>query len=256
MFMKIFKRILLALFLSIFLVTFIFTAVFIYIYKSHYVAPILMYHSVCLKPNPKDKLTVSVDAFQRQMDFLKRNRYNVLPLENLVSLIKEKKRIPPKTIALTFDDGYKDNYTYAFAILKKYHFPATIFVIVNEIGRSDRLSWDEIKEMRDSGLISIGSHTLGAEPLVNLQSEEEIKREIFDSKKILEKKLGQQITSFSYPEGRFNSQIRRLVIDAGYKLAVATSPGKKFSCDDIFVLKRLRISENAKNLFVFWIETS
>jgi len=61
---------------------------------------------------------------------------------------------------------------------------------------------------------------------------------------------------FSYPEGRFDDKIRQLVIDAGYRLAVATHPGKYYPNDDIFALKRLRISENAKGLFVFWAETS
>lgn len=68
--------------------------------------------------------------------------------------------------------------------------------------------------------------------------------------------MGCPVNAFSYPEGRFNDRIRKLVINAGYKLAVATNPGKKFPSDDIFALKRLRISSTSNNLFVFWIETS
>ena len=74
--------------------------------------------------------------------------------------------------------------------------------------------------------------------------------------KILEEKLGRRINAFSYPAGRFNDRIRQLVMAAGYKLAVATNPGKKFADDDIFALKRLRISANSNNLFIFWVETS
>jgi len=110
--------------------------------------------------------------------------------------------------------------------------------------------------MQDSGLIHFGSHTLGPEPLINIKSGQEIKKQIFDSKKILEEKLGRRVDMFSYPEGLFNEKIKQLVKDAGYKLAVATNPGKKFANDDIFALKRLRISANADNLFVYWIETS
>ena len=124
------------------------------------------------------------------------------------------------------------------------------------MGRSDRLSWDEIKAMQDSGIITFGSHTLGAEPLINIKSEQEIKKQIFDSKKILEERLGRLINAFSYPEGRFNNKIKQLVMDAGYKLAVAVNPGKKFANDDEFALKRLRISANCNNLFIFWVETS
>jgi peptidoglycan/xylan/chitin deacetylase (PgdA/CDA1 family) len=190
------------------------------------------------------------------MHFLKNQRYNVLSLETVANLIKERKRIPAKTVAITFDDGYKDNYIYAFPVLKKYRLPATIFVIINEVDRDDRLNWNEMKVMQDTGLIAFGSHTLGPKPLVEIESEKEVKRQIFDSKKILEEKLGLPVIAFSYPEGRFNDKIKELVIAAGYRLAVTTNPGKKFANDDVFALKRLRISETARNLFVFWIETS
>jgi peptidoglycan/xylan/chitin deacetylase (PgdA/CDA1 family) len=211
------------------------------------------------KINPyAQRLIVSPQAFERQMLFLKEHHYNVAPLETLASLIRDKKKIPPKTIAITFDDGNRDNYTNAFPILKKYGLPATMFIIVNEVGRpqGDRLSWDEIKLMQGSGIITFGSHTLGPEPLINIKSEEDLKKQIFDSKKILEEKLGRKMNAFSYPEGRFNDHIRQLVINAGYKLAVAANPGKKFPNDDIFALKRLRISSSSDNLFIFWIETS
>ena len=108
--------------------------------------------------------------------------------------------------------------------------------------------------MQESGLITIGSHTIGPEPLINIKSEDELKKQIFDSKKILEEKLGRPANLFSYPGGFFNKHIKDLVIAAGYKGAVATSPGKRYPNNDIFALKRLRISESTRNLFVFWFE--
>jgi len=231
----------------------VFTVNFI---RGRYVTPIIMYHSVTPAASPRNMLAITDATFERQMDFLKSRRYNVVPLETLAAMIREKKRIPPKTISITFDDGYKDNYIYAFPILKKYNLPATLFVIINEVERPDRVSWDEIKQMQDSGLITIGSHTIGPQPLIDYKSKDELKKQIFDSKKVLEEKLGLQVNTFSYPGGMFNSAIRQLVIDAGYKCAVATNPGKKFPSDDIFALKRLRISSNCHNLFVYWVETS
>lgn len=227
--------------------------------RQNYVVPILMYHSISPQQNPYIKsLIVSPQNFQRQMRFLKNNRYNVVTLEALADLIKKKKRIPPRTLAITFDDGYKDNYAYAFPILKKYNLPATIFLIVNEISRpqNDRLNWDEIKAMQDTGIITFGSHSLGPQPLLNIKSEEDLRKQIFDSKRILEERLGRGVSAFSYPEGRFNAQIKRLIVDAGYQLAVVTSPGKRFPNDDIFALKRLRISSTSDNLFIFWFETN
>jgi peptidoglycan/xylan/chitin deacetylase (PgdA/CDA1 family) len=215
-----------------------------------------MYHSVNPKVQPENRLAASVKSFERQMRFLKRCRYNVLPLEALANLVKERKKLPPRSIAITFDDGYKDNYIYAFPILKKYGLPATVFIIVNEVGRSDRLSWDEIKAMRDSGIITFGSHTLGPQPLTDIKSEDGLRRQIFDSKKILEERFSCPVNMFSYPAGRFNAAIRQLVMEAGYRLAVATSPGKRFANDDVFALKRLRISSLSDNLFVFWVQAS
>ncbi|MGD0336688.1 MAG: polysaccharide deacetylase family protein [Candidatus Omnitrophota bacterium] len=231
----------------------------VFLLGKAYVVPILMYHSI----NPVSSITmkaliVSPQTFDRQMHFLKSHHYNVVPLEYLATLIRYKKNIPPKTIAITFDDGYKDNYVYAFPILKKYNLPATIFLIVNEIGRpqQDRLNWEEIKIMQDSGLITFGSHTLTHPYLPELNSEPELKREISDSKKILEGRLGKNVDSFCYPSGSFNDKVRNLVIRSGYKTAVVSNPGKRFPNDDVFILKRLRISENSRNMFIFAEESS
>jgi peptidoglycan/xylan/chitin deacetylase (PgdA/CDA1 family) len=241
--------------LGIFILTGIFFLNFI---QKKYVVPILMYHSVNPNAHPKNRLVVSANSFKRQMHFLKSCHYNVIPLESVARLIKDRKKLPPKTVAITFDDGYKDVYVYAFPILRKYNLPATIFIIVNEIGRpqQDRLNWDEIDKMQESGIIDFGSHCLGPEPLVNIKSEGIIREEIFDSKRALEARLGSPILAFSYPEGKFNDKIRQLVIGAGYRVAVTTKPGKSFPNDDIFALKRLRISSTSDNLFVFWFETT
>lgn len=226
--------------------------------RQRYIVPIIMYHYIHPNPDSKDRLTVSPETFDQQMRFLKERRYNVISLEKLATLIKDKKKIPSRTIAITIDDGHKDIYNYAFPVLKKYNFPATVFVIIDEIDRpqDDRLNWNQIKKMQDSGVVTIGSHALGAEPLINIQSEEELKRQIFESRKILEEKLKKEINTFSYPEGFFNAKIKKMVMDAGYKLAVATTPGIHSPSDDVFALKRVRISSNSSNLFIFYIEVS
>lgn len=234
-------------------------AVFVFNFLSRgYVVPVLMYHYVEPRVSKEEKLTIATATLDKQMQFLRRHNYNVIRLVELVHLIRENKTIPAKTIVITFDDGNKDNYTQVFPVLKKYQIPATMFVIVDEISRpqGDRLSWEEIKEMLDSGLVDIGSHTMGPQPLVFIKSEDEVKRQISASKKILEEKLGYKINLFSYPEGFFNAKIRQMVADAGYIGAVATNPGKKYSSKDVYLLKRIRISENSSNMFVFAVESS
>lgn len=247
---------------AILIIVFLFTAAGVYFIRQNYVVPIIMYHQVLPNPDQGYRLAVSTQTFNRQMRFLKKHNFNVLPLEDLIRLIKEKKEIPSRTVVITFDDGYRDNYIYAFPVLKKYGLPAAIFLIVNEVGRvnslgvPDRVSWQEIREMYDSGVITFGSHALGPEPLINIHSEEELKSQIFNSKSKLEKETGKKINIFSYPEGLFNTQIKQLVIDAGYIGAVATNPGKHSSSGDVFALKRIRISENAANMFIFTLEVS
>lgn len=226
--------------------------------STRYAVPILMYHSINPNALPEDRIVVPPIIFERQMQFLKKHKYNVISLKSLGQLISQKQRIPLKTVVITLDDGFRDNYLYAFPILKKYNLPATIFIIIDEVGRpsGDRLTWDDILLMQESGLVSFGSHCMGPEPLVNIKSDKELKRQIFDSKKILEEKTVRQAELFCYPEGRFNDKIRQMVREAGYKLAVATNPGKAIPNDDLFALKRLRISQNTRHLGIFWIETS
>jgi len=224
--------------------------------SRQYVLPILMYHSVSASVPQGNRIIVSVDTFQRQMKFLKEHNYNVLTLEAAGDLIKNKKKIPARSIVLTLDDGYKDNYIYALPVLKKYNFPATIFIVFSQVGMPGMLNWDEIKQMQDSGLITFGSHTINHPFLEFVKTDEELIREIGDSKNLMENNLNKVVNTFSYPMGRFSERARNLVIACGYKVGVVTNPGKKYPNDDVFALKRLRISENAKNLFVFWIESS
>lgn len=227
--------------------------------RSLYMIPVLMYHSV----NPKSdkimhRLIVSPETFAKQMLFLKSRRYNVISLKQAGEFIRNKKRPPAKTVAITFDDGFRDNYTYAYPVLKKLGFVATISLIYDEIGRpqGDRLSWEQIKEMQASGLITFASHTFGPTPLVDIKSEAELRRQIIDSKKIFEEKLMEPVDIFCYVGGMFTPHIKELVKEAGYKYAIATALGRRYSNSDVYAIKRIRISQSSDNLFSFWIKTS
>jgi peptidoglycan/xylan/chitin deacetylase (PgdA/CDA1 family) len=226
-------------------------------FRYIYINPVLMYHYIVdTDLAKKDKRIVTPLTFERQMRFLKVNGYNVISLEEFSGYLKAKKSIPKNTVVITFDDGHLDNYTNAFPILKKYGLKAAMFVIVDSLGSQNFMTKDQIIEISESGLITIGSHTLGERHLPSIDSEEELRKEIFDSKYKLERILNKPVNCFSYPIGGFNEKIRQMVIDAGYLVAVSTSPGLSYPDDDIFAIKRVRISEGAKNLFVFWFESS
>ncbi|MDD5668730.1 MAG: polysaccharide deacetylase family protein [Candidatus Omnitrophica bacterium] len=240
------------------IVFFVIAAPTIVFVRSQYVAPVLMYHYVPLNANYGDRLSIQKDVFERQMKFLKENRFTVISLDELAGLIKMGKKIPPKTVAITFDDGAKDNYLNAFPILKKYGFPATIFLVYNEVDRSDnsRLSWNNIEEMQGSGLITFGSHTFSHKILKDISSEEELQHEIRDSKNAFEQRLGREVSLFSYPNGRFNLHIRNIVESAGYKAAVAVKTGRNHSARDVYLIKRLRVSPSSGNMVVFGFDIS
>ncbi len=227
-------------------------AVYLFLSKI-YVVPVLMYHSIDHN-DLMTKLSVSPESFVRQMGFLHSRRYNIVGLDKVASYISKKEKAPPKTLAITFDDGYYNNYQYAYPVLKKYNIPATIFVIVDKIGEPGYVGWKELKEMSDSGVITIGSHTVSHKWLPSLGSDR-LKDELERSKRIIEEKLGKEVDFLCYPIGAVNDRVERAAKDAGYYCAVGTNP-RRFAPDDIFAIKRIKISRTSNSMFVFWIETS
>ncbi|MFA5144203.1 MAG: polysaccharide deacetylase family protein [Candidatus Omnitrophota bacterium] len=222
--------------------------------KSAYVVPILMYHSID-SGNKDTKLSVSPESFARQMEFLYKNHYNVVSLEKAAAYIKRKDMPPRKTVAITFDDGFRNNYLYAYPVLKKYGLPATMFIVVDWVGTSPNfMNWDEIREMADSGIIAIGSHSKEHHWLLN-SSDDILKQELGWSRRILEERTGRRVSSFCYPMGAFDGRAKAAAAAAGYVCAVST-PSESASAEDVYALKRVRISRSSDNLLVFWAETT
>ena len=220
--------------------------------SSAYVVPILMYHNI---GQQKDILSVPPEAFLRHMKFLRDYRYNVISLGELVDLMAENKQIPAKTVVVTFDDGRDNNYTNAFPILKEYGIPATMFVIPNHSTWEGYLTKPQLKEMAASG-IDIGSHTLNDVWLPGC-NDKKLTKEIAGSKKALERIIAKRVDFISYPLGGFDQRVRMAVMKAGFKGACATNPGRYSADNDIYVLKRLKISgRNANNMLAFWFKTT
>lgn len=210
-------------------------------------ARILVYHSI--SHDPMNPFSVSPEDFEKQVQFLSQ-KYNVISLEELVAYTRgERDEIAPRSVAITLDDGFEDNYMFAYPILKKYGVPATIFVIVERIKPNDRppgeagyLSWDQIVEMSENG-ISIGSHTL-THPWLAEVSLQEARREIVESKARLEQRLGKPVRLFAYPGGRvcdFNQQIRTIVAESGYTGACVGLNGINGRDTDPYLLRRTKI---------------
>lgn len=237
----------------IFLVLLVATAVFVLLPKA-YVVPVMMYHSIDYK-DKLTKLSVSPQGFEKQIAFLHKHNYNIVGLDKIILYLERREKVPPRTVAITFDDGYYNNYQYAYPVLKKYNIPATIFVITGNIGKPGFLGWKELKEMSDSGIITIGSHSKNHLWLPDV-GEKVLERELVDSKAILEQKLGKEVKFFCYPVGAHDGKVEAAVKKAGYAAAVATNPGRFKPSDDIYAIKRIKISRTSDNPIVLWFETS
>lgn len=221
---------------------------------SIYRIPVLMYHSIDYTADKSDKMTIQPDMFERQMKFLRDYKYNVVPLEKAVAYIKLDKMPPSNTVAITIDDGYENNYTHAYPILKKYHIPVTIFIITDHVDRPGFMTWSQIKEMSDSGIVDVESHTRSHPFLQYDISDEALKNELAGSKDVLEKKLDKRIRYVCYPMGGYNERVKEAVKKAGYEAAFATKPKTLFRKPDLYAIKRVRISPSTNNLFVFYLK--
>jgi peptidoglycan/xylan/chitin deacetylase (PgdA/CDA1 family) len=216
--------------------------------------PILTYHKV--NPDPQTGglgLRVRPADFDWEMHYLKINGYQSVSLGAVVDHFTKGGKLPDKPIVITFDDGYRDNYYYAYPILKKYDYTATIFVTTGTVGginefdyqariqpKNKMLAWNQIKEMSNNG-ITIGAHTLDHVRLTKI-SQAAARRQILESKKVLEKELGKEINYFSYPYGDCNQSIAEIVKESGYQAATTTRPGLvKFPMNP-FLLNRIGLT--------------
>lgn len=219
--------------------------------------PILMYHYIEYNHDPKDTirigLTVTPYYFEKQLQTLLENGYTAITFSDLANAITKNQSLPVKPIILTFDDGYRDFYTDAFPLLKKYNMKATNFVIANHIGRSGNLTSDMIKELINSKIITIGAHTLNHAYLVGL-SGEKAWNEIIGSKEKLESEFGIKVLDFAYPYGVYDKQLTEMVAKAGFESASATTFGATHSKNSLFSLSRIRIGNYDGQIFLNRIE--
>lgn len=217
---------------------------FFYWMYSHRAVPILMYHSFDASEKGKGLLFVSPHHFEQQMAFLKKNGYQVIPLDELVDSLKAGKKFPHNAVVITIDDGYQSNYSYAYPILKKYGFPATIFLATSFMGtKKTYLTWDEIKEMAPNG-ITFGAHTKNHVHLPSITDRNILWDEIAGSKEVIEKQLGSPVMFFAYPTGGCTEEVKELVRKAGFRAACVIHDGHHMvSRKDFYELDRVSIRD-------------
>lgn len=198
--------------------------------------PILMYHSI----SSGNSLRVPKSEFASHMKWLKDNDYVTLSPEEAYRVFTTNSMPSKKSVLITFDDGYTDNYTKAFPILKQYGMKATIFMIEQSIGRPNHLTDEQMDEMMAHG-ISIESHTIHHLEL-NRLSKQQQEDELKGSKTFFDQRFSQRTRMVSYPVGRYNEETLKLAKEAGYQMAVTTEPGHAKKEQGMMSLHRVRIS--------------
>lgn len=201
--------------------------------------PVLMYHSIAVEEgNP---IRMPVEQFDAEMKYIKDQGYTTLTLKELYDYFENKVPVPEKSIVITLDDGYSDNYTAAFPVLKKYGLKATVFMVTSTIDVNPNcLTSAQIKEMDKAG-IQIESHTVTHRDLDSLSYSEQL-AELKDSKAALEKLLGRTVDYVAYPTGKYNDNTVKAVAEAGYKMAFTTNGRWSDKSDGILTLDRVYIS--------------
>ncbi|MGE4357865.1 MAG: polysaccharide deacetylase family protein [Candidatus Omnitrophota bacterium] len=220
---------------------------------SRYSVPVLMYHSINYE---EGLLYVKPEVFQKHMEYLKRANFQVISLDEFLEIMRANKKFPRRTVVITFDDGYRDNFTYAYPVLKKYNFPAVIFLVTGRIGRDERyLNWDEVKKMAESKIIDFGGHTRNHIYLPSIKDEEELWGEIYLCKEDIEKNTGIVVKYFSYPVGGFTDRIKELVKKAGYSAGLTTNRGYDLrNLKDFYEINRISVRND--NLLKFMVKVS
>ena len=200
---------------------------------------VLNYHKV---DNMHISLSVRPEDFERQMKYLVEHNFHAITPQEMYAALVEGAELPENPVLITFDDGYLDNYTNAYPILKKYGLKATMFVITGfmDRGQPGYFTWGQAAEMEASGLINIESHTVTHSSLTDL-NEEQMRQEITASKADIERRLGKQVDFLAYPTGTYNLHIAAIVKEAGYKGAFTVHYGNVDQKSNLYALERVPI---------------
>lgn len=222
--------------------------------------PVLMYHYIKIPQatTTLPGLYLEPDIFENQLQEIKKNKYNVVLISAVAASLRQEEILPKCAIALTFDDGYEDFYSIAYPLLKKYGLPGTLYIIINRLDTPGYVTRAQVKEMAESGLVEIGSHTFN-HPDLRLKKSKDAVFEIKNSRLELEKISGQKILTFAYPYGYYNAEDVSIASSSGYWGAVSVKSGVNQSADNLWLIKRLRPGRlsglNFNNWLKDWFQT-
>ena len=214
--------------------------------------PVLKYKRV--NDVDKNENTLSVEQFDAQMKYLVDEGYSVISPAELLDAWEGKGALPAKPVVLTFDDSHVDAYKNVFPILQKYKLKATFFVVTDTINLyPDCLTWEQAKEMQDSGLAEIESRTLEGKDLTKVRTRDKLWDQIYGSKQAIEWYLKKPANFIAYPLGKYDLDTEDISKEVGYRAGFINSYGLNHKDDENkFILERVPIlGDNSHTLLRF-----
>jgi poly-beta-1,6-N-acetyl-D-glucosamine N-deacetylase len=184
--------------------------------------PVIMYHDVLTEQQVFFDITP--ENLRRDFELIRENNLTPITLDQLVVHLRTGLPLPEKPILLTFDDGYVGHYQSVYPLLKEYGYPAVFSLFTGKldgsiVGRST-VTWEQVREMAANPLVTIAAHSLTHPSDLTKVPDDQIRREVTESKRILEERLGMPIRYFTYPEGHYDARVAELVEAAGYQAAL------------------------------------
>jgi len=216
--------------------------------SGYQTVPILCYHRFGTRAT---KLTVSPAAFEQQMEYLAHNGYTVITMKRLARFIEGKEALPAKSVVITIDDGYRSTFEIAYPVLRRFAFPATVFLYSDFVGASDAMSWAQMKQMAGEGLIEIQPHSKShANLTLRLPGEndarfrERIRREVDVPVAVLRERLADASFTFAYPYGDVDEYVVELLARLNVHQGVTVTPGGNAFYAYPYMLRRSMVFGN------------
>ena len=212
-------------------------------------AVLIMYHRVGDARYPTTNVTV--EQFTEEMQYLHDQHYNVLPMPEIITKLKSGAALPEKTVGISFDDAFDTVYTTAWPILKKYHYPITLFVATEPVDKNFKgmMTWAQIKELAGQG-VTIGDHSVTHGHLATVNSSV-LEKEIMTAKARIYQETGQQAVLFAYPFGEYSLSFRNLLAKLGFLGAFTQITGAVNAQSDFYLLPRIPLNQHYAELTRF-----
>lgn len=221
---------------------------------------VLMYHAVCEPPSERARpLCCPPRLFAAHLDHIARSGRRVVPLARLVQALGQGEPLPPGSLAITFDDGYRSVLEQALPLLERHGFTATVFAVADRVGRDNRwsaeaatepmalLEAEELRLLAQRG-ISVGCHSATHPRLTGCEAGA-LHEETTGARRRLEALLGQPVLDYAYPYGDFDPRVAAAVREAGFRSACSTRSGFVRAEDDLYALRRLDIGPDGPRQF-------